>query len=196
MSSRDAATTRIEILDAARALFEVDGYYSVGLDAVAKKAGVSRQAIYLHFSSKAELLHALHERVNQLDVAPAMAKVWAAKSASAALDVWVDVSAEAIPRIIDIFNALDPPRRFDADAEATWQAPAEGHYAECRRLAEWLHRDGELVAGTKVAEAADVIWSITNVKAFESFVSDRAWTVKRWSRWTKATLRRLLCEPR
>ncbi len=193
MSSRDAATTRIQILDAARALYEVEGYYSVGLDAVAKKAGVSRQAIYLHFSSKAELLRALHERVNELDVAPAMERVWAAKSASAALDIWVDVSADAIPRIIGIFNALDTPRRVDPDVEATWQAPAEGHYADCRRLAEWLHREGELSAGMKAAEAADIIWSVTNVKAYESLVVDRSWTPRRWARWTKATLRYALC---
>jgi len=193
MSSRKAATTRIEILDAARALFEVDGFFAVGLDAVAKKAGVSRQAIYLHFASKADLLRALHERVNELDVAPAMERVWRAPSASAALDVWVDASADAIPRFINIFNALDPPRRVDPDAEATWHAPAEGHYADCRRLAEWLHREGELTAEMKVAEAADIIWSITNVKAYESLVVDRSWSRRRWARWTKSALRRLLC---
>jgi len=47
-------------LEAARAIFEELGYYDAGLGAVAKKAGVLRQAIYLHFPSKAELLTALH----------------------------------------------------------------------------------------------------------------------------------------
>src|SRR4029077_1366621 len=126
MSSRDAATTRIEILDAARALFEVDGYFAVGLDAVAKKAGVSRQAIYLHFASKADLLRALHERINELDVAPAMERVWRAPTASAALDVWVDASADAIPRFIGIFNALATPPRVNPKAEAPWPARPEG----------------------------------------------------------------------
>ena len=59
MSSRVAADTRTTILDAARALFEAEPYTSVGMEAVAKRAGVSRQAIYLHFASKADLLTAL-----------------------------------------------------------------------------------------------------------------------------------------
>ena len=54
-----ARETRTQILEAARAMFEELGYHGAGLEAVAKMAGVSRQAIYLHFPSKAELLTAL-----------------------------------------------------------------------------------------------------------------------------------------
>ena len=71
MSSSRASKTRAAILDAARTLFEEHGYFGVGLETVAGKAGISRQAIYLHFASKADLLRALHERVNAQDVAPA-----------------------------------------------------------------------------------------------------------------------------
>ena len=52
-------------------MFEELGYYGAGLGAVAKKAGVSRQAIYLHFPSKAELLTALHLHIFDTDVVPA-----------------------------------------------------------------------------------------------------------------------------
>ena len=70
MSSSRRAQTRIQILEAARAIFEELGYYGAGLEAVAKKAGVSRQAIYLHFPSKAELLTALHLHIFDTDVVP------------------------------------------------------------------------------------------------------------------------------
>ena len=53
-------------------MFEELGYYGAGLEAVAKKAGVSRQAIYLHFPYKAELLTGLHLHVFATDVAPAI----------------------------------------------------------------------------------------------------------------------------
>ncbi|MDQ3663356.1 MAG: TetR/AcrR family transcriptional regulator, partial [Actinomycetota bacterium] len=61
MSSGGRPQTRARILEAARAMFEEFGYHDAGLGAVAKRAGVSRQAIYLHFPSKAELLTALHQ---------------------------------------------------------------------------------------------------------------------------------------
>ena len=58
MSSSGKPETRTQILEAARGMFEELGYYGAGLGAVAKEAGVSRQAIYLHFPSKADLLRA------------------------------------------------------------------------------------------------------------------------------------------
>lgn len=64
MSSKRATNTRAAILDAARALFEENGYFAVGLEAVATKAGISRQAIYLHFASKADLMKSLIARAD------------------------------------------------------------------------------------------------------------------------------------
>src|SRR3954471_10173805 len=109
MSSTKTRTrdTRGAILDAARTSFERQGYFATGLEAVAKRAGVSRQAIYLHFTSKADLLQALHERVNEQDVAPAFVPVWSAETSRAALDAWVEACSQAIPKILAIANALD-----------------------------------------------------------------------------------------
>jgi AcrR family transcriptional regulator len=191
VSSR-ASKTQAAILDAARALFEVHGYFAVGLEAVASKAGISRQAIYLHFDSKADLLRALHERVNAQDVAPAFEKVWAAQTAEGALDAWIDAVAEAVPRFIGIANALNCARRSDPDVEATWHVPAERQYANCLRLAERLKREKRLQPRMTVADAADIIWAQTSIWAFEGLVVDRAWPVARWVRWQRRALRVLL----
>jgi AcrR family transcriptional regulator len=196
MSSTTARRdTKATILDAARGLFESQGYFGTGLETVAAKAGLSRQAIYLHYSSKAELLQALHERVNERDVAPAFVPVWAADNARTALDRWVDACAAAIPKILAIANALDAARRYDSDADATWQAPKEGQYAQCLRLATWLRREGALVDGMSANEAADTIWSLTALWAYEGLVHDRNWSPAKWRRWVRRTLRQLLLQP-
>jgi hypothetical protein len=57
MSSTRSQDTRTAIIDAARGLFEARGYFGVGLEEVAKKAGVSRQAIYLHCASTPNSSH-------------------------------------------------------------------------------------------------------------------------------------------
>ena len=191
-SSSRKQDTRIAILDAARALFETQGYHATGLETVAAQAGVSRQAIYLHFSNKADLLRALHERVNQQDVAPAMERVWAAPTADAALDEWVDASCHAIPKILGIAYALNTARRFDTDVAETWEGPKQGHYDECLRLAKWLRRDQLLVPGLTATDAADVLWNLTGIWSYESLVLDRGWTPVRWTRWLRITLRQLL----
>ena len=72
--------------------------------------------------------------VNAEDVAPAFEKVWAADTAAAALDAWVDAVAEAVPKFIGIANTLDAARRSDPDVQATWDAPAESQYRELRAI--------------------------------------------------------------
>ena len=192
MSRRSAAETRDAILDVARDLFEVGGYFSVGLEAVAKKAGVSRQAIYLHFDSKAALVEALHERINRLDVEPVMRHVWEQTDANAALDSFVTASAQAIPKIIAIANALESPRRVDPDIQAAWEVPLRGRYEDCRRLAEWLKRDGVLAPGITVRDTADVLSAMVSIHSYETLVVERGWTPQRWTRWQLKSLRRLL----
>lgn len=179
-------------MDAARGLFETEGYSSSGLEAVAKKAGVSRQAIYLHFASRADLLRSLHTRVNEQDVEPAFRRVWESPSAAAALDAWAEASAEAIPKIIGLANALDAPRHTDPEVDSTWKAPAQGHYADCLRLARWLKRDGQLPAAMTTATAADILWSMTSIRAYESLVVQRRWSPQRWVLWIQSVLRQLL----
>ena len=48
--------TRERILNAAWKLLEADKAASVRMGDIAKEAGISRQALYLHFSTRAELL--------------------------------------------------------------------------------------------------------------------------------------------
>ena len=192
MSSRNAADTRVAILDAARTLFEAEPYPSVGLEAVAKRAGVSRQAIYLHFASKADLLTALHQRINELDVEPAMRKVWKSPDAEHALDTFVSSSAQAIPKFMGLFDSLSSAARVESVAEETLAPPREGRYADCVRLARWLDDDGVLVEGVSVQEAADVLFTVVSVPAYEMLVVTRGWSPRRWITWTRATLHTLI----
>jgi len=57
----EAERTRKELLRAALSVFSARGYASTRLDDVARKAGVTRGAIYWHFGSKAKLYDALLE---------------------------------------------------------------------------------------------------------------------------------------
>ena len=72
MSSRKQQT-RSKILDSALRLLVERGYYGVGMEEVARDAGVSRQALYLHFKSKSELLVAMAQHNDEmLDVPDAV----------------------------------------------------------------------------------------------------------------------------
>lgn len=58
---RDASETRKRIIEAADELFYGEGIQSVGVDAIAERAGVTKRTLYYHFRSKDELIAAYLE---------------------------------------------------------------------------------------------------------------------------------------
>lgn len=62
-TKEEALATRARILDAAELLFHSQGVSATSLQDVAASAGVTRGAVYWHFSDKADLFNAMMERV-------------------------------------------------------------------------------------------------------------------------------------
>ncbi|MEZ2222143.1 TetR family transcriptional regulator [Rhizobium sp. RCC_161_2] len=62
-TKEDAAKTREEVLAAAAEVFFENGVSGSSLDKIARRAGVTRGAIYWHFKDKAEVLTALHSEI-------------------------------------------------------------------------------------------------------------------------------------
>ena len=60
----DAEQTREEILNAATYVFGEKGFSRSTLDEIAKKANVTRGAIYWHFKNKGEIFDAIHTRLH------------------------------------------------------------------------------------------------------------------------------------
>lgn len=62
-TKEDAMETRAKLLDAAELLFGKNGVAHTSMAQVAEQAGVTRGAIYHHFSNKQDLIESLMERV-------------------------------------------------------------------------------------------------------------------------------------
>lgn len=65
--NKDPKNTRTKIMDAAKSLILNNGFGGTTVDAVKEKAGVSKGAFFHHFSSKADLGHALVKRYAEAD---------------------------------------------------------------------------------------------------------------------------------
>ena len=114
-------------------LFEEHGYHGAGLEAVGKKAGVSRQAIYLHFPSKSELLTALHLHIFDSDVLPAIERhpVTEDMTALEVLDATIAVDAEVAAEVWRIHEALATARRQHPEVEETCVRVTTSATASC-----------------------------------------------------------------
>jgi len=191
MSSDGRPQTRTQILEAARAMFEEFGYYDAGLGAVAKKAGVSRQAIYLHFPSKAKLLTALHLHIYATDVVPALERhpITDAVSALDALDAMIAVDVEVASKVWRIHEALTMARRQHPEVEETLRPREEERYGELLDLGRRLKREGALPPKIRVGTFADMMWGLMNTGTYRNLVIERGWSLHQYRRWVRNTIR-------
>ena len=191
MSSIRRSQTRVQILEAARAIFEELGYYGAGLEAVAKKAGVSRQAIYLHFPSKAELLTALHLHIFDTDVVPALRRypISDATTGLDALDATVAADTEIIDRVWRIHESLTVARRQHPEVDQTLIPREEEHYEGLLDVGRRLERDGALPPTMPVGLFTDMVWGLLNLGTFRNLVVERGWSLEQYRDWVRDTIR-------
>lgn len=94
------AATREALVAAGRALFAAHGFRDVGTEAIVRAAGVTRGALYHHFSDKTELFAAVFESVEAEVIERIRAAVTGAPSADPVAlmrlgaGVWLDVCGE------------------------------------------------------------------------------------------------------
>jgi AcrR family transcriptional regulator len=180
---------RIAILDAARRLFEDNDFISVTLEEVARAAGVSRQAVYINFGSRAGLLVALAGYADELGgLQSQIANVLDRPTAVSALEALVDLRARYTPTIYRLATHVDAARRFDADAAAMWKERMKLRYDHSRAVAHRLAVEGVLAPEWTEANAADLIWSMTSIRTYEDLVIDRGWSAARYRRRIKEIL--------
>jgi AcrR family transcriptional regulator len=144
---------------------------------IAKAARVSRQAVYLNFADRADLLLALVRYVDEKGLlSEELKKIADAPTALEALREAVALQARMNPGVWAIARALDAVRRTDDAAERGWQDRLKFRLKGCRQIADRLAREGLLGKEWTADAAADVVWSITSLRTWEDLVLQRRWT--------------------
>ena len=169
--------SRTAILDAALELITRRGEAGVTMAEIAKAARVSRQAVYLNFADRGDLLLALVRYVDEKrGLAAEIQKLVDAPTGLAALRGLVDLQARMNPGVWAAARALDAVRRTDEAAERSWQDRLNSRLDGCRLLVSRLAAEGALRPGVDPAAAADLIWSVTSLRTWEDLVLQRGWT--------------------
>lgn len=189
--SRD---TRVALLDAAWDQLERSDDSSLTMTAVADAAGVSRQAVYLHFSSRGQLFMALLDHVDEsLGLLDSLQPIWDAPDSLAALDAFALHIARYHSQLIGVVRAVDRSRHDDEDAAALWARSTELWHGGCRRVTEALAAEGHLTEPWTPATAADLMWALMSVDFVGDLTGDRSWTIDELAARLRVVLRRSLC---
>lgn len=158
---------------------------------VAEAAGVSRQAVYLHFSSRADLMVATArygDEVRRLD--ERLRRYRVATTGVERLEAYVEFWGNYIPEIHGIARAMLAARETDEAIAAAWDDRMGVVREACGDIIGRLHRDGTLAPGWSLDEAADLLWTMLSIRNWESLTIERGWSTGRYVRRMQELVRR------
>lgn len=188
MSSGDPATRR-RILDAAKALLEANPGAPISMAAVATRAGVSRQALYLHFADRTSLFLEVSRVLDASLRTPArQRRVDEAPTARDALREAIALQAWLKPRLKGVATALDVLRRSDPAADAAWKEREHARLERCEQVVRRLQADGDLAPGWEVPSAARCLWAVTSQRVWDDLAIDQGWSTTQYRKHLTALL--------
>ncbi len=181
MMSSEKNPTRDRILKSTWSLLEGGGGGTVRMSDIAKAAKISRQALYLHFPNRAELLVATTRYLDEVyDVEARLRPSRAATSGVERLRAWVDAWCNYIPLIHGVGKALMAMQATDVEAQAAWANRMSAVREGCAAAVSALEQDGQLTDGLSPAEATDALWSLLSVRLWEHLRIDCGWDQARY----------------
>ena len=189
--SSEKMETRTKILEAAVRALEASGGRGVRMGDIAKETGISRQAVYLHFATRTELLIAatLH-RGEQLDVEARLAPSRAAATGVDRLNRYIEFWGNYLPEFYGVAKALMMAQDSDEAAAAAWRDRMLAFRDGCRAAIDALHADGQLAQEWTRPKATDALWTMLQVPNWEHLTLECGWSNRDYIRWMKTLARR------
>lgn len=189
--SSESNETRTRILEATVRVMEKSGGRGVRMGDIAKESGISRQAVYLHFASRTELLIAATlYRGDLLDVEGRLAPSRAAATGVERLRLYIEFWGNFIPEIYSVAKPLMMAQDTDEAAAAAWRDRMLAMRDGCRAAIEALHADGTLAPEWTRPKAIDALWTMLLVPNWEHLTIDCGWSTKQYIRWMQTLARR------
>ncbi len=187
--------TRTRVLDAAWALLEERGT-GIRIADIAAKAGVSRQAVYLHFGDRTSLFVALGDHIDiSFGRDRLRAHVFGAPTGIESLRRWIQTISWYTAKIDPVSRILELAGESDEALAAVWKDRMTGRRGHVRRIADRMAAEGQLANGWTAEAAADLIYTLTLPGPWRVLTSVAGWSKKRYAREITKMLERSLLPP-
>ena len=149
---------------------------------VAKRAGLSRQAVYLHFGDRAHLLlEVLAWGDRELQRDELMARVRNAETGVEALDRIVEVHAAYSPRIDAAARALEADQHRDEAVAAALRDRLDVRRAAHREVIARIANEGLLAEGWTIDSATDVFSAVTMLSPWRELTEACGWSAEQYA---------------
>ncbi len=190
---KEKVSGKEKILEAALSLVMKRGGADITMAQIARAADMSRQAVYLHFADRGELFVAMVRYADdKRGLEHEIRLIREAPTGLEAMRRMVSLQARSNPQIWPAARTLDAVRRTDPEIERSWQDRLQHRLAGCRDIMRRVKHDGDLIPGTDVDTAADLLWTLTSLRMWEDLVVLRGWSAKRYEEHVNTLLLRAL----
>lgn len=192
-----AAATRHEILTAARRLFAQRGYASTSIQQIAAESGVAVQTIYSSVGSKAALVLALNDLIDEeADVTGLAVELLAETSPKRLLAKGVHLTRQLNERCGDLIGVLLSAEQAEPDVANAVADGMRRHEQGVAAIAHRLAQLGALATDTTAERAAVALSVMTAPAAWRQLTQATGWTFDDAEAWLTESLTKLMLKRR
>src|SRR5438309_4623486 len=160
--------TRRRVIDAARMMFVEDGFHSVGLEELARRAGVGRKTIYYQFGSKLGLLQSIVTDLGERGgVGDFVAAALSEPDIQRAVIHFVESTCSFWEREYAVVRAFATLAASDADARLLVDEVYARRREDLGSLATRARRSAALRPGWTAPRLADSWWLLTSFENYD-----------------------------
>lgn len=174
--SSEKISTKTRILDTTCKLLEARDK-NTRMSDIAKAVGISRQALYLHFPTRAALLIATTRHVDYVkNVDRRLEASRAARTGIERLDAFIEAWGGYIPEIHGLSVALRGMLESDGAVRDAWNDRMQAVRHGCEAAVRAIAKDGQLNPDLSEHAATDFLWTLLSVENWEKLVHECGWT--------------------
>lgn len=143
---------------------------------IAKAVGISRQALYLHYPTRAELLIATTKHIDT--VKKVNQRLELSRTAGAGVErlhFFIKAWGGYIPEIHGISVALRNMRKNDKAAAEAWDDRMQAVRHGCQAAVVAIAKDGKLKFDLSEQIATDILWTLLTIENWEKLVINCGW---------------------
>jgi AcrR family transcriptional regulator len=199
---RQARARRLAVVDAARELFERDGYRATTVAGIAATAGVSAEMVYKTFGSKAAVAKAVFDLAlagddEPVPIAerPAALAIQDEPEVGAKITLFVAGLVQRLARSARVQIMVRDGRHVDDSLEPIWAGLQHEGLAGMERLGRQLRATGQLRGDLTIDDVRDLLWNYLAIDHYERLVLQQGWSLERFESWLARAVSAALLDP-
>lgn len=190
-----AAQTKSHILEAARKLFQSEGFDRVTINKLAKAAEVSMPTIYAIFKSKRGVLQSLiDEALPREQFVTLVDDSMHEKAPKKRLSITAKLTRQIYDAERELMDILRGASVVSPELKELEQEREKRRYERQGEYVTKLMKEKALAKGLTLQKARDILWTLTGRDMYRMFVVERGWTSDEYEKWLAQLLARSLLD--